>query len=349
MKKKGQKKARTRDWQHRGDDAFTHDLARHRKADAKGNVPKLPPPVPRDQVVPNALVVGHVGHYAFVMMGDEHRLCLIDPSLGERTSTLLAPGDDVMVKQYEGQWVVRGVAPRRTKLSRLAHIHNDTVEQVVAANVDILMIIATPAQPRFKPGFVDRYLITAQVGGVTPVLVLNKMDLVGEEPDQIRHYRDFDLPVIHTSAKTGMGVEKIREMIAGKISVFAGQSGVGKTSLLNALDPNLDLDTQEVSAATEKGRHTTSASRLYILRDNIRIIDTPGIRSLGLWQVTSEEVAFHFPEIAEPAQYCRFRDCRHINEPECAVRDAVEEGRISRLRYQSYLLIRQNLKERETY
>jgi ribosome biogenesis GTPase len=349
MKKKGQRETRKHDWQHRGDDAFTRDLAKHRKAAAKGNVPKLPPPVPQDQVVPNGLVVGHVGHYAFVFMDGEHHLCLIDPALGEKTTTLLAPGDDVMVEQYEEQWVVRGFAPRRTKLSRLAHIHNDTIEQVVAANVDLLMIIATPVQPRLKPGFIDRYLITAQVGGVTPLLVLNKMDLVDEEPEEIQHYRDFELPIIHASAKTGMGLEIVREMLASKISVFAGQSGVGKTSLLNALDPNLDLDTQEVSAATEKGRHTTSASRLYILRDNIRIIDTPGIRSLGLWQVTSQEVAFHFPEIAEQAQYCRFRDCRHSNEPGCAVRDAVEQGSISRLRYQSYLLIRQNLKERETY
>lgn len=348
MKKKQQKPTRKRDWAHDHEDAFTHDLKRHRKAEAAGLTRPLPP-LPPEQVVLNAVVIGHVGHYAFLHMDGQERLCLIDPALGVRTSSVLASGDEVMVEDIDGQGVVRAIGPRRTKLSRLAHLHSDVVEQVIAANVDLLVVVAAAAQPRFKPGLVDRYLIAADAGGLETVLVINKMDLVDEEPEKVRYYREFGLRVFNTSCESGRGLDELRQALQGRLSVFAGHSGVGKSSLLNSIAPELDVLTQEVSASTEKGKHTTSAARLYQLANGIRIIDTPGVRSIGLWNIDSYEVHFYFPEIAEKGMDCRFRDCRHLQEPGCAVIEAVEQGAISKLRYESYKRIRQDLREKQSY
>lgn len=343
-RRKKQKDVRARDWSEaeKYDTAFTHDRAKHRKAQA-GFVSIPSNVIPPEEVRPNGLVVSHSGHWAFVSRDGEEVLCVIDEGLGEGRASVLAPGDEVQVEFHEGQAVVRGVAPRRTKLSRLAHEQSRVQEQVIAANVDILVVVASAVQPRFKPGLVDRYLVTASVGGVEPVLALNKMDLVEEEPAAVAGFRELGLRVFDTSAVTGEGIGELRGALLGKLAVMSGQSGVGKTSLLNAMDPSLELATQEVSALTEKGKHTTSAGRLYRLEGDIRVIDTPGIRQLGLWGISHEEISFYFPEIAELAEGCRFRNCTHIHEPECAVREGVEAGKISRLRYNSYRHIRESL------
>jgi len=159
----------------------------------------------------------------------------------------------------------------------------------------------------------------------------------------VAQYRELGLPVLNTSCKTGAGIEALRQALKGKLSVLAGHSGVGKSSLLNVMDPGLDIETREITETTEKGRHATSTSRLYELADGIRIIDTPGTRRLGVWGVSSEELAFYFPEMERLAADCRFRNCTHTHEPGCAVRQAVEVGDIARLRYNSYLRIRESL------
>ena len=340
-KRKKEKSPRQRDWHDSHETAFSHDRSKHRKAEAAVPTIKVPP----REAHPNALVISHSGQWAFVLCDHQEHLCLIDQSVDWGESSLLAPGDEVEVDFATDQPVVRAVAPRRTKLSRLAHIHRNFTEHVLAANIDMMVIVAAAAKPRFKPGLVDRYMVAAGRGGIRAILVLNKMDLVEGEPEQMAPYRELGLQVINASCVTGQGIDELRDALRGTFSVLTGHSGVGKSSLLNALDPSLEVHTQEVSASTEKGKHTTSASRLYILHDDIRLVDTPGIRNLGIWDVTPEELAFYFPEMEEYAAQCRFRDCSHIHEPDCAVRLALEDDCISRLRYESYLRIRESLKQ----
>ncbi len=345
-KRKKHKPARTRDWTDKHELAFTHDRARHRKAEAMA--PTLPPaPTLRpDEVRPNAIVVSHSGRWAFVEQDGREVLCILDESLGDAKASVLAPGDRVQIETIEGtpQPIVRGVAPRATKLSRLAPVHSSLSEQVIAANIDVLVIVAAAARPAFRPGLVDRYMIAAEVGGVRPILVVNKMDLVESEPETVNSYRELGMAVIPASCETGMGVEELREALRGSLNVVAGHSGVGKSSLLNAMDPSLDIVTQEVSASTEKGRHTTTASRLYTLEGGVRIVDTPGARNLGLWGVSPQELAYYFPDLAALGTACRFRDCTHTHEPHCAVREGVESGELARPRYASYLRIRESLR-----
>ena len=288
-------------------------------------------------------MVSIAGPWASVQMGDEEPLCRIDERMMFGRSSVLAPGDEVFVEPEEDALFIRASAPRRTKLSRPAIQGGRVREQIIAANVDVLVIVASVLRPRFKPGLVDRYLVAAGVGGVTPLLCINKLDLVEEEPKEIAVYREVGLQVIATSCLTGDGIEELHDALRGKLSVLAGHSGVGKSSILNAMDASLDIRTREVSDYSEKGKHTTSASRLYNLPGGVRVIDTPGIRELGLWGVSHEELTFFFPEIEALAPQCRFRNCTHTHEPECAVRGAVDAGEITRLRYESYRRIHESL------
>ena len=345
-RKKKKQRTRTRDWERDPDNAYTHDLRRHRRTTGKiKSEPTERRAIPTD-FEPNGRVVSHTKKYATVRWDGREELCRIDEGLTENRVTLLAPGDRVLVEQVEDQWMVRAIAPRQTTLSRPGTEGSRILEQVIAANIDVLVIIVSVAKPRFQPGLIDRYLITAQIGGVAPVLCLNKVDLLDGEPaPDVSAYEELGLTIIHTSCETGEGIDELRSMLTGKLSVFAGQSGVGKSSLLNMLDPDLDLYTQEVSDATEKGKHTTTTARAYDLADDIRVIDTPGIRALGLAKITEHELAFYFPELAQCADRCKFRNCTHSHEPDCAVRDAVETGEIPKQRYRSYLRIRESLED----
>jgi ribosome biogenesis GTPase len=289
---------------------------------------------------PNGLVVSPYGVLAFVLADGEERLCKVDDALVDGKTSVLAPGDEVHVEAAEDDWMVRAVRTRTSRLSRPAVGRKR--EQTIAANVDVLVIVASAAQPSFKPGLVDRYLIAAEVGGVQPVICVNKIDLVESEPEEAGAYRQLGVEVVGTSCESGAGLDALREQLTGKLAVFAGHSGVGKSSLINQLNPDLELDTQEISESTNKGRHTTTASRLYALPGGTRLIDTPGIKQLGLWGVSPEELDYYFPEMQEVATGCRFRDCTHVHEPHCAVKDAVQDGTITRLRYDSYVRIRES-------
>ncbi len=343
-RRKKKSRVREKDWDHSHEDAFTHDLRRHRRTDTALSAAAPLPDIPED-FEPNGLVISHSKKWAFVQWEGNEELCRIGEYLLERGATILAPGDRVLVETLEGDPWIRAVAPRTSRLSRPGGEHARVSEQIFAANIDVLVVVAAAAKPAFKPGLVDRYLIAAEVGGVTPILCLNKVDLVESEPAELSAYRELGIHVIKTSCETGEGLPGLREALRGKLSVFAGHSGVGKSSLLNSLQPELDLATREVSESTQRGKHTTSASRLYELDDGLRIIDTPGIRNLGLWGVSPEEVAFYFPELAELAAACKFRDCAHTHEPDCAVRQAVEAGEVPKLRYESYLRIRVSLQD----
>lgn len=344
MEKKRRRQVREKQWEKHHEFAFSHDRARHRHAEVKLSESAIEAnPLPME-FTPNATVIAHAKKWAFVQFEEEgERLCIIDERLQERDATLLAPGDHVLVEFEDEDAIVRGVAPRRTRLSRPGGPHARLKEQVIAANIDLLIIVTAAMQPPFRPGLVDRYLIAAQVCNVEPILCINKMDLAEGEPEALSIYRDLGLKIVLTSCVTGQGIDEFRRMLSEKISVLSGHSGVGKSSLLNALDPDLKVYTTDVSEATQRGRHATTAARLYALECDIRIIDTPGIRALGLWDVSPEELAFYFPELAEAVQGCKFRNCTHTHEPVCAVREAVAEGRIQEGRYQSYLRIRASL------
>lgn len=350
LEKKKRSTVRERNWEGKPEAEYSHDLVRHRHALSKLSENSLyRNPLPKEFNT-NATVVFHSRKWAFVKRDNagnrqgETSLCLIDERLEEKESTLLAPGDRVYIERdKDGNEVVRGIGERTSTLFRYAPRKRGVEKHLIAANVDVLLIVAAAKHPPFRPGLIDRFLITAQLGGVFPIICLNKMDLVPEPPEQLHLYRDLGIPVFKTSCATGEGIEGLREVLCGKTSVFAGHSGVGKSSLLNALDPQLRAYTREVSEATQRGKHATTAAWLYELDGDICVIDTPGIRTLGLWDVGPEELAFYFPDLAEYSLQCRFRNCTHIHEPGCAVQNALEQGRIAAGRYASYKRIRETL------
>jgi ribosome biogenesis GTPase len=219
--------------------------------------------------------------------------------------------------------------------------------QVIAANVDMLVCVASTKNPPFRPRFIDRMLVSAKIGNVTPVIFANKWDLGigGWEKRRLSDYRRIGYRVIRGSALTGKGIGALRRRLRGRSAVFAGQSGVGKTALLNCLDPELKLKVGEVSRKRDRGAHTTSYAVMVSLNGGIRVIDTPGIRELDVYGIIPQDLSFYFPEVVGPAKLCDFNPCHHFSEPGCAVRRAAERGKIHPDRYESYKRIFLHLKE----
>jgi ribosome biogenesis GTPase / thiamine phosphate phosphatase len=247
-------------------------------------------------------------------------------------------GDVVQFKPIDREHgVIERVDPRRTTLAR----GTKRKEQVIAANIDQALIVASAADPPLKTNLVDRLLISALKGGVRPILCINKSDLV----DAIRlqpilgMYARLGYEVILTSAATSTGIEELQRLLRGRETVTAGQSGVGKSSLLNAVQPNLRLETDTVSNWTRKGRHTTRMAVLHQLEFGGWVVDTPGIRQMQLWDVRPEEVEGFFIEFRPFVPRCHFPDCSHTHESGCAVKQAVDRDLISPVRYASYLKI----------
>ncbi len=250
-----------------------------------------------------------------------------------------APGQEVPTEQNPA--VITEILPRRnyvirrsTNLSRQSHI--------IAANVDRAYIVVTIDFPEVKLPFLDRLLVTCEVYNVPVTIVLNKSDLYGEEHRgrvEVFHsiYEGAGYPVMDVSAVTGMGIDALRDACKGAVSLFSGVSGVGKSSLIRALDPSLDPKVGEISDAHLQGRHTTTFYEMYRLASGGFIIDTPGIRGFGLVDLAREEIALYFPEMLKASEGCRFTPCTHTHEPGCAVKAAVEDGTISYERYSSYL------------
>ena len=270
----------------------------------------------------------------------------------------MAVGDIVNYEAEGDAAVITSVEPRRnyiirksTNLSRQSHI--------IAANLDRAFLVITLDFPQVKLPFLDRLLVTCEVYNVPPVIVLNKCDLYGpEHQDMLEAFREIyegaGYSVLEVSARTGQGVALLRDMVSGKIlpdgsvneeydpskpcvSLFSGVSGVGKSSLIKALDPSLDPRVGEISDVHLQGKHTTTFYEMYSLESGGFIVDTPGLRGFGLVDLKKEEIALYFPEMLKAAQDCRFTPCTHTHEPGCAVKEAVEEGVISYDRYSSYL------------
>jgi ribosome biogenesis GTPase len=245
-------------------------------------------------------------------------------------------GDRVLFRTISGanEGIIERVEPRRGCLSRATGGR----QQVLVANVDQVLLVVSVAQPRLKRELIDRLLLSAEQGRVRPVLCINKIDLV--EPVSLVPlaglYSQMGYQVLLVSAATGFGLQRLRRVLAGRQSVVVGQSGVGKSSLLNALDPSLQLTVAAVSSENEKGRHTTTNARLVPLCFGGCVVDTPGIRQFQLWDVIPEEVAGFFRDLRPYVSRCKFPNCTHIHEGDCAIKNAVADGRLDQRRYESY-------------
>jgi ribosome biogenesis GTPase len=252
---------------------------------------------------------------------------------------VVAAGDMVWFRpEGQSEGIIERVEPRRGVVSRTSRGR----QHVLVANVDQLVIVTSAAEPRLKPNLVDRLLVTAERAGIRPLICINKIDLV--EPADLMPlvgvYAQLGYDVLLVSARTGLGIGRLRDWLKDAQSVVTGQSGVGKSSLLNAVEPGLELRVQEVSGETQKGKHTTTTAELIPLSFGGYVVDTPGIRQFQLWDVIPEEVAGFFRDLRPYVSRCRFPDCTHTHEDDCGVKDAVADGWIDARRYESYMQIR---------
>ncbi len=268
-----------------------------------------------------------------------------DPRL-EKYSDPVVVGDHVdFDPDPDGEGSIREVLPRKNVFTR--KYKNSRRNDLIAANIDRIVVIQCFGTPRLNPRFVDRLLVRGIKEGIPLLLCVNKLDLAekGETRALSSYYRGYDLSLRTTSAVTGEGVRALKKELAGRLSILIGNSGVGKTSLLNAMYPDLDLRTREVSESTGKGRHATTNVEMFRLDDDTRIIDTPGLREFGLVDIEPRELGVYFMEFGRYADRCNFSPCTHDHEPGCEVKRLVEEGIISEERYVSYLNILTSLRE----
>ncbi len=281
----------------------------------------------------------------------------------------VAVGDNVTITVAESEkGAIESVMPRKSKLSRLAagsylklkakqtriprRLKASSMasgpthlEQVIVANPDMMFVILSTRMPKFNFHLLDRFLVVAEAGELEAAICINKIDLLNsEELDELRQqtqiYEDIGYKVLFTSAVEKEGLEEIVNLMKGKLTALAGPSGAGKSTLLNSIQPQLHLRTGEVSSKTSKGRHITTNVELHQLDFGGYVVDTPGIRELGFWDVWKDEVHLFFPEISPHVIGCRFSNCSHVNEQGCAVKKAIEEGKIAKSRYDSYLKLR---------
>lgn len=262
---------------------------------------------------------------------------------GRRTGDVAAIGDRVEVTPLgNGEGVIEEVHERLRSLSRLAPLPSGEYRQIIIANPDQAIFIFSCAQPAPRLGMLDRFLVITEKQNIPSRIIANKVDLVQQDDARqlFRVYEEIGYPVEYTSVKTGQGIDTLRQHLVGKISVFAGPSGVGKSSLLNLLVPGAALETREVSQTTEKGKHTTVVREMYPLDGDGYVADTPGLKALALWDIEGEELDGYFPEMRALVASCQFSDCTHVHEPGCAVLDAVADGNIHPERYASYLRMR---------
>ena len=259
----------------------------------------------------------------------------------------LAIGDNVALEgSDDGGWVIAEIGARRSQLARRAP-GGGWGERVVAANVDQVVIVFAAARPEPHPRMLDRFLVIAEANELAPRIVVNKLDLA-EEPVVQARFADYEragYPVHFTSVSRRVGLASLHEALAGRRSVLTGPSGVGKSSLLNALFPGLELRVGEISESVNKGRHTTVGGYAHPLPGGGYVIDTPGLREVGMWALPPEHVDRFFPELRPYVEQCRFNDCTHIAEPDCAVRAAVARGDVSGARFESYRKLRDELEE----
>jgi ribosome biogenesis GTPase len=262
---------------------------------------------------------------------------------GKHLGDLVAVGDWVEISpQASGAGMIEAVEPRQHLLSRMAPTPQGEYQQIIIANPDQTVFIFACTRPEPHLGMLDRLLVMAEKQGIPALVVANKVDLVDTAQAQalFSRYEHLGYPLIYTSAKSGLGIPELAAKLRGKLSVFAGPSGVGKSSLLNSIQPGLGLAIRSVSQATEKGKHTTVVRQLIPLKGGGYVADTPGLKALALWDIRPEELDGYFPELRGLVAGCQFSDCTHVHEPGCAVLAALARGEVHPERYASYVRMR---------
>ena len=266
---------------------------------------------------------------------------------GIKSTNPVAVGDrvhfDVEDKESKAQGVIKKIEERQNYIIRKS-VNLSKQTHIIAANIDQVFLLITLNNPPTLTTFIDRFLVTAEAYQVKAVLLFNKIDTYNEdELVEVKYlaaiYRSAGYDCIGISAKTGKNVDKVKEMMTGKTSMFAGHSGTGKSTLVNAIEPGLNLKTSEISEQHKQGQHTTTFAEMFDLGFDARIIDTPGIKGFGVVEIEREELGDYFPEFFKLKQDCKFHNCLHLEEPKCAVKDALEDGEIAWSRYKSYLQI----------
>ncbi len=289
-----------------------------------------------------AIVISVSGARCRVFRDGEEIDCGVPPHIAMRTGSAIAVGDRVLLAGDS----VETVLPRRSVLARPDPI-NRHLQRMIAANIDVVMHVVSVRSPPLRPRLIDRFLIAIQRGGAQPVLCVNKIDLLTDEERlselaKLVPYRDLEVPVIAVSTKSGEGLDDLRREVEGKMAALVGHSGVGKSSILNALDERLQLATKDLHRRGT-GRHTTTRATLYDFGAGTYLIDTPGIREFGLWDLDRDSLRDYFPEFTEPSESCRFTNCTHVHEPDCEVKRRVDAGELNRARYETYVRLYEGL------
>lgn len=264
---------------------------------------------------------------------------------GTAQITPVAVGDDVEISLGDdGTGMIEKVARRRSMFFRPAKT-SDTKRQVIAANISQLGIIVSSKNPPLKPGLIDRFIIAADMGDLKPIIIVNKIDLgrPGIADELENGYTNIGVPILFISAETGKGFTKLTELVKDQRTIFAGHSGVGKSTILNRLVPGLNIKVGKVSKYSDKGIHTTSKVEMYEIPDGGFIVDSPGLKILKLWELKQEDLPYYYKEMEKYLNSCRFTGCSHIHEPDCAVKDALDKGLIPKFRYENYVTIYKSL------
>ena len=292
-----------------------------------------------------ATVVRATGSWYDVLHDGETVRCRLRGRLrlkGVRSTNPVVVGDEVACEADEGgDYVIADILPRRNYVIRRAS-NLSKESHIIAANVDQALLMASLRSPETPTEFVDRFLVTCEAYKVPVTILLSKLDL--QDAEAVAEFRAVyegaGYRVLEVSVRVGRGVEEVRELLAGRTTLVSGNSGVGKSTLIQAIDPSLDIRTGEISESHHKGRHTTTFSTMYPLAGGGAVIDTPGIKGFGLIDIDEAELWHYFPEMMRVAPACRFYNCTHTHEPGCAVTEAVKAGEIAWPRYESYLKIR---------
>ena len=291
-----------------------------------------------------ATVVRATGSWYDVLHDGAMLRCRIRGKLrlkGVRSTNPVVVGDEAVCEADGGDCVIVDIVPRRNYVIRRAS-NLSKESHIIAANVDQALLMVTLRSPETPKEFADRFLVTCEAYKVPAAILLSKIDL--QDAEAVAEFRAVyegaGYRVLEVSVREGRGVEEVRELLAGRTTLVSGNSGVGKSTLIQAIDPSLDISTGEISESHHKGRHTTTFSTMYPLAGGGAVIDTPGIKGFGLIDIDEAELWHYFPEMMRVAPACRFYNCTHTHEPGCAVTEAVKAGEIAWPRYESYLKIR---------